>query len=122
MRILLADDDADLRRLNQAFLSKLGHDCTLAVNGKEAVDLYRQGKPDAVLMDIDMPVMDGVAAVAIILSEDPQARVVFLSSLQRYPQGTPRNITEHVQLRNKPTSLEQMRAVVYPLQLQPTRQ
>ncbi len=50
-----------------------------AANGKEAVELCRQRQPDIVLMDIQMPVMNGVEAAQIILAETPATAVVMLT-------------------------------------------
>src|SRR5436190_8243681 len=50
-----------------------------ASNGKAAVELFRAQRPDVVVMDFSMPVMDGVAATRAILAEDPSARVLMLT-------------------------------------------
>lgn len=51
-----------------------------AANGEEAIELYRTHRPDVVLMDLKMPVMDGLAATVAILAEFPDARVVMLTT------------------------------------------
>jgi signal transduction histidine kinase/CheY-like chemotaxis protein/ligand-binding sensor domain-containing protein len=74
LRILVADDVAVNRKLLQRLLEKLGHVVTLATNGQEAVDLVSTEPFDLVLMDVQMPVMDGLASTAAIrLREVPQA-------------------------------------------------
>jgi len=65
-RILLAEDGPDNRKLIAAFLSKLGLDFALAENGEQAVEQALGGDFDVVLMDIQMPVMDGVSATEIL--------------------------------------------------------
>ena len=52
-----------------------------AGNGKQAVELYRQFKPDLVTMDITMPIMDGLEALKCILTEDAQAKVIMVSAI-----------------------------------------
>lgn len=51
-----------------------------ASNGQEAVTMFRQHQPDVTLMDLRMPVMDGVAAIAAICAEFPSARIVLLTA------------------------------------------
>ena len=51
-----------------------------AVNGREAVERYRQHKPDVTLMDLSMPVMGGVDAIAAITAEFPDARIIALTT------------------------------------------
>lgn len=81
LRLLLADDSAETRE----YLSKLLQFepqielVGLAGNGKQAVELARETKPDLILMDINMPVMDGITATEIIFKEMPSVRVVMMS-------------------------------------------
>jgi len=61
-RILLAEDTPVNQRLGQLLLSKLGHDVILAEDGFKAVDAFLREKPDLILMDMQMPEMDGLEA------------------------------------------------------------
>ena len=61
-RILLVEDVELNRRLLQMMLSAHGHEVIFATNGAEAVDLVARERFDVVLMDVQMPVMDGVEA------------------------------------------------------------
>jgi CheY-like chemotaxis protein len=72
LRILVADDVAVNRKLLQRLLEKLGHVVTLVANGQEAVDLVSTEIFDLVLMDVQMPVMDGLASTAAIRRRDLQ--------------------------------------------------
>lgn len=65
-RVLLVDDDAGNRRIASAMLRKLGLDPDVVEDGKAAVDAVTQNEYDAVLMDVQMPVMDGLEATAAI--------------------------------------------------------
>lgn len=60
--ILVVDDNATNRQVMLALLKKMGHQVSFAVNGQEALDFLRQNDVDLVLMDIQMPVMDGLEA------------------------------------------------------------
>jgi two-component system chemotaxis response regulator CheY len=51
-----------------------------AANGEEAVTWYARHHPDAVLLDINMPVLDGIGALVRIRELDPQARVIMLTA------------------------------------------
>ena len=66
MKILLVDDDATNRLVLNAYLKKDGHETLIAENGQQAVERFQQDKPDMVLMDVMMPVMDGYEATAKI--------------------------------------------------------
>jgi PAS domain S-box-containing protein len=63
LRVLAADDNATNRKVLSILLRRLGVDCEFAQDGAEAVALWRQHKFDAVLLDISMPVMDGLEAL-----------------------------------------------------------
>jgi two-component system, sensor histidine kinase and response regulator len=70
LQILLAEDNAVNQRLAVRLLEKRGHGVTLASNGKEALALLKTSKFDLVLMDVQMPVMDGFQATAAIREEE----------------------------------------------------
>lgn len=61
-KILLAEDHADNRRLITRLLSKLGLTVFTAADGFEAIELYKEHAPEVILMDIQMPKMDGIQA------------------------------------------------------------
>ena len=63
LRLLLAEDNRTNQTLAIRLLEKMGHQVTLAVNGREAVELVQKSEFDLVLMDIQMPVMGGVEAM-----------------------------------------------------------
>jgi two-component system, NarL family, response regulator LiaR len=83
IRVLLADDHRIVREGLRRFL---GRDPELTVvgeapDGAEAVELSRQLRPDVVLMDLLMPVMDGIAAISAIRNELPETEVIALTSV-----------------------------------------
>ncbi len=81
MRILVADDHEVVRRGLQALLeAQPGWEVSgEAVDGREAVEKAKQLKPDVVIMDISMPVLNGLEATRQILKVSPQARVLILT-------------------------------------------
>ncbi|HRF47146.1 MAG TPA: response regulator [Anaerolineales bacterium] len=80
-KILVVDDAEFLRVRITKMLTGNGHEVVEADNGAKAVAKYRENRPDAVLMDVTMPEMDGLAALKEIRSGDPNARVVMLTAL-----------------------------------------
>jgi len=80
--ILLTDDEPHIRKFIGLVLSQFKNPTIFeAVNGAEAVELYKRHKPDLVLLDVNMPVMDGVQALGLIREFDPEALVIMLTSL-----------------------------------------
>ena len=70
MRILLADDHPANRKVIEIMLAGLEAELTSVENGQLAVDRYQEGDFDLVLMDMQMPVMDGLAAVRAIRAHE----------------------------------------------------
>jgi len=63
LKILLAEDDEMIERITSYYLRRYGHEVDIAKNGMEALDKYKMKEYDLILMDIQMPEMDGIAAV-----------------------------------------------------------
>ncbi|GHV28862.1 response regulator [Synergistales bacterium] len=81
-KVLIVDDAAFMRMMLKDILSKNGFEVVgEADNGKVAVQMYGEVKPDIVTMDITMPEMDGIAAVKAIKATDPKAKVVMVSAM-----------------------------------------
>jgi len=80
-KIMIVDDAEFLRVRVTKLLKGDGHDVVEADNGMKAIEVYSAEKPDAVLMDITMPDMDGLAALKEIKAADPGAKVVMLTAL-----------------------------------------
>jgi DNA-binding NarL/FixJ family response regulator len=83
VKLVIADDHHIVRQGLETFLK---HDSEIeivgmAVNGFEAVEKTRELKPDVVLMDLNMPVMNGIEATASIKLEMPNVRVLILTSI-----------------------------------------
>ena len=67
--VLIVEDDANIRELLQMYLEKDGYAVTLAADGGQGLDKFRAIKPDLVLLDVMMPVMDGWAVCKAIRAE-----------------------------------------------------
>lgn len=95
LRIAVADDELDMRDYYQAILPRLGHSVvSVAANGKELVEHCRTHKPDIVITDIKMPVMDGIEAAIAIYQQ--QAIPVILVSAYHDPDLIERAEADHV--------------------------
>ena len=80
--ILICDDAAFMRMMIKDILTKNGYNVVgEAENGVKAIEMYKETKPDLVLMDITMPEMDGIGALKGIRSEDPNANVIMCSAM-----------------------------------------
>ena len=80
--ILVADDEPHIRKYVGLVLRQLGKPTVIeAVNGQEAVDLFKAHRPDLTLLDINMPVLEGLETLRQIRALDPEAVVVILTSL-----------------------------------------
>lgn len=80
-RILIADDAAFMRMRCSKLLTDNGYEVIEATNGAEALEMYKESKPDGVLMDITMPKMDGIMALQEILLFDSTAQVAMLTAI-----------------------------------------
>ena len=80
-KVMVVDDAAFMRVRAAKVLTDNGHDVLQAENGLDAVKKYAEWQPDAVLMDITMPEMDGLAALKEIKKLDPAARVAMVTAM-----------------------------------------
>jgi len=81
-RVLVVDDAAFMRKVVSDALASGGHDVIgTAANGVEAIDRFRELKPELTMLDITMPEKTGLEALAEIMAIDPSARVLMCSAL-----------------------------------------
>ena len=79
--VLIADDSEFMRNLLREILEEDHEIIGEAENGVEAVDLYEEHRPDLVMMDIVMPIRDGIEATAQIKEQDSGANVIMCTSV-----------------------------------------
>jgi len=77
LRILLVEDNSINQRVASILLEKRGHTVTVACNGRQAIDLFDEQAFDVILMDVQMPEMDGFEATAAIRTKEKARASVF---------------------------------------------
>lgn len=80
LRILVADDEANIRRILKTRLEMQGHELALAENGAEALELFRGFEPDLVVLDVMMPELDGFAVTERIRAQS-EVPIILLTAL-----------------------------------------
>jgi DNA-binding response OmpR family regulator len=83
-KILVAEDERNLRNLYEAELQDEGYVVLVASDGKEALELFRKERPDLVVLDILMPGMDGLELMGLMLSEQNQVPVILNTAYPAY--------------------------------------
>src|SRR5688500_4900391 len=80
MRFLIVDDDARIRRMIKTVVAGAADSVFECSDGAQANASYKQHEPDWVLMDLTMPVMDGISATREIRSSHPAARIIIVTN------------------------------------------
>lgn len=78
MKILIVEDDEGMVELLAKILNN--HELVIANDGKEAIDKFSKERPDLVLMDIELPRMNGVSATKEIRKIDPNAKIIAVTA------------------------------------------
>jgi len=86
-KVLCVDDDLSLLRLYQEELTEDGYKVVLAKDGKEALKKFEKESPDVVVMDIRMPVMDGIETLTAMLGKDRQVPVILNTAYPQYREN-----------------------------------
>ncbi len=87
--ILIVEDDEDLQGIYKEILELYDYDVQIAFNGLEGVEKFKQKKPSLVIMDADMPVLNGYKAFKQIKEIDNNANVIIVTG---FADNEPRNI------------------------------
>ena len=105
-KVLLVEDNPDVRRLYAIGLNQRGFEVKLAANGAEAVDRVASERPDYILLDWLMPLMDGREVVERLDSNDGNAEIeIIVISGQPAPPALPRRIRSWL---TKPLTVDEL--------------
>ncbi len=85
-KILVVEDEESLRLLYEEELKAEGYEVLTAANGREAIQQLETRKPDLILLDIVMPVMDGMEALGRIVSKERKIPIILNTSYSGYRQ------------------------------------
>lgn len=80
LNILLAEDDKNLGTVLKAYLDAKNYNCTLCVNGKEALEESKQNDYNFIILDVMMPIMDGFSVAKAIRETDTEVPILFLTA------------------------------------------
>jgi len=86
--ILVVDDEPAICKMLSVALQDAGHIVAVATSGREALKLYREQEPDLAMIDIIMPVQDGIETIGAIRKEFPDARIIAMSGGGRIAADT----------------------------------
>lgn len=87
-KVLVVDDSALMRKYLQNILQKAGFDTDAARNGQECLEKIKSFNPDAITLDINMPIMDGIACLALIMITCPKPVVMVSSETSKGAEAT----------------------------------
>ena len=105
-KVLLVEDNADVRRLYAIGLNQRGFEVKLAANGAEAVDRVATERPDYILLDWLMPLMDGREVVERLAGEDGDSEIeIIVISGQPAPAPLPRRVRSWL---TKPLTVDEL--------------
>jgi response regulator NasT len=82
LRILVADDESIIRMGLRTMLTEMGHEVLLAANGRDALHLVRTARPDLALLDLQMPLTDGLEAAKAIARKHPMPILILTAFSQ----------------------------------------
>lgn len=106
-RILIVDDEFGIADIVAEILMEQGHDAPIAINGKLALEDMRAQRPDLVLLDVMMPVLDGVGTLTAMRA-DPALADVPVVMMTALPEALPKDHSLYQGTLHKPFSEEDL--------------
>ena len=117
--ILIVDDEESTREITSSYFTDKGYTVKTAVNGQQGLEVYTKEEIDVVLLDHEMPVMNGATALDKLLEVNPDANIVYMSGydLERLPENVQTKTKEFLK---KPFSLASLDQLLYKVSSQKT--
>ena len=114
LTVMVVDDNEDLREMLRYMVERLGYRVVEAENGREAVELAQHRCPDLILMDLSMPVMDGLAATRLLrkMEEFYHVPIVAVSANRRELSQTAALAAGCNEYLTKPVNLHQLHSLL----------
>ena len=111
MRVLIADDQKGVGVTLAALVESCGHEVVQVVgSGLEAIQAYSRLRPDLVLMDYSMPRLNGATASRMILSKDPDAKIIIVTAANAVVKLTAPGV---IGILQKPVDLNKLYGALY---------
>lgn len=107
-KILITDDSQFMRHLIEDILLEKGNEVFHAGDGQEMLDVYEEVKPDVVLVDIVMPVLDGMSAIGVLHQKYPEAKIIMCSALGQEDMIKESEAKGAIDFIRKPFNVEQI--------------
>ncbi len=114
-RVLVAEDNEDIRELVHVLLTKLGVESSCVANGLSAVEAALAGRFDAVLIDLEMPVMNGYEAVHVLRTRNYTGSILALTAHTEGPEVERARAAGCDGVVTKPVTLDSLRAALRPI-------
>lgn len=122
-RILIVDDEANVCRMLTTAFSLQGHEAHSACDGEAGLALFNEKQPDVVLMDIRMPVMDGIEALKVMRTQQPRIPVILMTAYAEVETAVEALRSGAFDYVIKPFDLDELNLVIQrALQLQAMKQ
>ncbi|MFZ5800791.1 MAG: response regulator [Candidatus Omnitrophota bacterium] len=111
-KLLIVDDEQDIRDFAKSFFSKRKIDCLTAGDGKQAVEVVRNEKPSLVLLDIRMGMMNGLQVLEKIREFDQAVKVIMVTGVEEKEIMDKASALGALAYIHKPLVLEELEKIV----------
>ncbi len=111
-KLLIVDDESDVREFARSFFKKRGIEVFLASGGQQALDLIAKERPDLVLLDVRMEEMTGVDVLKYLRKANDQTKVIMVTGVEEEETFKEANSLGVISYIHKPLILEELEKVV----------